>query len=132
MSAPATPAITQARRRLKSLGTLGLVGLGLSATFRFTGVGLPCPWRALTGTLCPFCGSTTMGVHLLDLDLAGAWAANPFVFSVGVGVGVAAVFWVVEAVGGPRVRLPRWLIDQRVWMSALGVIALTFTICRNL
>ena len=73
-----------------------------------------------------------MGVHLLDLDLASAWAANPFVFSVGVGLGVAALFWVVEALGGPRVRPPRWLADQRVWMSALGVIALTFTIYRNL
>ncbi len=109
-----------------------MVGLGLSATYQFTGIGLPCPWRALTGTLCPFCGSTTMGVHLLHLDLAGAWAANPFTFSVGAGVGVAALFWLVEAAGGPGVRLPRWLADQRVWMSALGVIALTFTVYRNL
>lgn len=128
----ATPNTAHARHRLKSLATVGLIGIGLSATFRFTGVGLPCPWRALTGTLCPFCGSTRLGAHLLNLDVASAWTDNAFVFSLAIGVGVAAIFWTVEAFGGPRISLPRWATDQRIWLPALAAIAVAFMIFRNL
>jgi len=118
--------------RLFRLATLGLVGVGLSATYRLTGYGIPCPWRALTGTLCPFCGSTSMGAHLLNLDFAGAWAANQFVFSLGVVVAVASVFWIVEALGGPTLRLPQRWRDQRLWLWPVIAIGLAFTIARNL
>ena len=127
-----TPATAPARRRLVSLGTFGLIGLGLSATYRLFGVGVPCPWRVLTGTLCPFCGSTHLGADLLNLDFAGAWASNQFVFSVGVIVALASVFWIIEALGGPKLRLRPGLTQQRVWMGTLTVVAIGFTIVRNL
>lgn len=36
-----------------------------------------CPFRLLTGYLCPGCGSQRAIHHLLNLDLAGAWQMNP-------------------------------------------------------
>ncbi|SDG64831.1 Protein of unknown function [Selenomonas sp. WCT3] len=55
---------------------LGLLYL-LSARYQlFT---LHCPFRTLTGLLCPGCGITTMFVRLSYGDFAGAYAANPVV-----------------------------------------------------
>lgn len=36
-----------------------------------------CPFRLLTGYLCPGCGSQRAIHHLLNLDLPGAWRMNP-------------------------------------------------------
>ena len=40
---------------------------------------LHCPFRMLTGYLCPGCGITTLFVRLSYGDFAGAYAANPVV-----------------------------------------------------
>ena len=126
------PDASVARTRLRAVGLLGAVGVSLAGVYAMTGVGLPCPWRYLTHTLCPFCGSTHLGVALLHGDFAGAWAANPFVFVLLAGTLVASVFWTVELLGGPAVRLPGRLRDQRYWYAALGVVAIAFAVARNL
>lgn len=36
-----------------------------------------CPFRLLTGYLCPGCGSQRAIHHLLNLDLLRAWRMNP-------------------------------------------------------
>jgi hypothetical protein len=117
---------------LKSAAGVGAIGLTLSGMYALTGVGIPCPWRLATHTLCPFCGSTTMGAALLRGDVAGAWGANPFVLTVLAGLALASLFWLVELLGGPAVRLPRRLADQRLWYVVLGVAAITFAVWRNL
>jgi hypothetical protein len=38
-----------------------------------------CPFRALTGLPCPFCGGTTAAVRLGRFDVLGALRANPVV-----------------------------------------------------
>lgn len=38
-----------------------------------------CPFRALTGLPCPFCGGTTAAVKLGHFDVLGALRANPVV-----------------------------------------------------
>jgi Protein of unknown function (DUF2752) len=38
-----------------------------------------CPFRALTGLPCPFCGGTTAAVKLGHFDLLGALRANPVI-----------------------------------------------------
>jgi hypothetical protein len=65
---------------------LGVIGLGAAAASfvyptlsRHTGLGLPCPLRALTGVPCPMCGMTTAATSLAAGDLHAALAANPFV-----------------------------------------------------
>ena len=121
-----------AGRRLRSLAVFGATGLGLSGLAATTGLGIPCPWRALTDTLCPFCGGTHVGMALLRGDLADAWAANQFVVA-GLGVLVVlGVLWMLEALGGPVVRPPRALRGSPGrWWIAVGVIAVTFTVWRN-
>jgi hypothetical protein len=116
--------------RLAGFAAAGTALAGLAAT---TGLGLPCPWRGLTGTLCPLCGATHLGVRLLQLDPVGAFAANQFVF---VGLVVLAVLggaWSVEALGGPKLRPPRPLrVGADRWYLAIAVIGVGFAVLRNL
>lgn len=69
------------RRRLSRLlggaGLLLAVGLAYALWVRATGLALPCPFRAVTGLLCPGCGVTRLCLALLRGDWAGAWRANP-------------------------------------------------------
>lgn len=132
MANPSPAPSSPARKRLLGAATFGVIGVSLAGGQAVAGIGLPCPWRALTHTLCPFCGSTSLGVALLHGDLAGAWAANPFVFVLLVGAGFASLAWIVELAGGPAIRLPRPLARQGLWYALLGTAALVFTVLRNL
>ena len=119
-------------RNLIAAGCFGAYGLTLSAVQVATGLGVPCLWRELTGTLCPFCGATRMGSALLVGDLPGAWSANPFVLiSLGV-LGLAVVSWAVTALGGPRLRPPGALSAGRTWFWLATVAAAGFMVFRNL
>lgn len=41
-----------------------------------------CPMVILTGFPCPACGLSRAGILLLQLDLAGAWQMNPFIYAI--------------------------------------------------
>jgi hypothetical protein len=132
MAAISAESRTVARKGLLSAGLLGGIGLALSGTYALTGQGIPCPWRALTHTLCPFCGATTLGAALLNGDVSGAWAANPFVFLLLAGLAVACLFGVLVVAGGPGFRLAVRLREQRFWYAGLTVAAVVFAVGRNL
>ena len=89
---------------LKYLGGFVAYGLGLSALYATTGIGLPCPMRELTGWQCPFCGGTRMGGALLHLDIAAAFAYNPVVLVGLVVLGLLGTVWAIEASRRARLR----------------------------
>ncbi len=64
-------------RLLGGAGLLLAAGLAYALWVRATGLALPCPFRAVTGLLCPGCGVTRLCLALLRGDWAGAWRANP-------------------------------------------------------
>jgi hypothetical protein len=112
-------------------------GLVLSVIYARAGLGVLCPFRMLTGWRCPLCGSTRMGAALLQGQFADAFAWNPLVFcTLAVLAGLAGV-WVVEALGGPRLRIRRLrkfvgpLSGGRWLATALG-LAVLYTLARNL
>jgi hypothetical protein len=123
---------------LKYLGGFFVYGLAVSALYAGPGVGLPCPFRLLTGWECPLCGSTRMGAALLHFHLAAAFAFNPVVL-IGLAVlSVLGALWTVEALGGPKVRPPQHLAERlrRVHPTRRLVIvmllAVAYTVVRNL
>jgi hypothetical protein len=128
----------RATRAAGYIGAFFAGGLALSALYATTGLGLPCPFRLLTGWDCPLCGGTRMGDALLHGDVAAAFRFNPLAL-VGLAIlGVFGVVWAVEAFGGPAFRLPRPLSERlrRVrpmqWLVIGFLVALTYTVARNL
>lgn len=120
-----------ARSALRGLAGFAAAGVGLTA-LGWAGFGIPCPWRSLTGTLCPLCGATHVASALLRLDLAGAVAANAFLVALGGVLAVLGLLWAVEAVGGPAVRPPQRVTRSADrWWLALGVLGLTWAVLRN-
>lgn len=129
---------TPSNRRLAYLGGFFAGGLGLSALYATTGIGVGCPFRLATGWDCPFCGATRMGAALLHRDLALAWAYNPLVLVGLILLAVVGAAWAVERLGGPQLRLPQALSDRlrRVhptrWLVVGLVVGVGYTLARNL
>ena len=137
-SSPVQRSAFDAGHGLRWLAGFGAFGVGVSALYATTGVGLGCPFRTLTGWDCPFCGGTRLGSALLHGDFAAAFWFNPVVF---VGLGLLALLgmaWLVEVAGGPRLRLPAKLssrlgtVRPNAWLLAAGVVAVSYTLLRNL
>jgi hypothetical protein len=103
---------------------LGLAGLGAAAaSFAYpalsqqTGIGLPCPLRALTGVPCPMCGMTTAATGLAAGDLDAALAANPFVLVLAGLTVCMAVLMAARAAGlaAPAAQWPASRRRQAYW-----------------
>jgi hypothetical protein len=113
-------------------------GIALTALYATTGVGLPCPFRALTGWDCPLCGGTRMGDALLHGEIGAAFEFNPLALVGLLILGVLGALWALEAAGGPAVRLPRTLAEplRRVrpthWLLIALSVAVAYTLARNL
>lgn len=128
----------QAKKALVGLGGFFAYGVSLSALYATTGIGLPCPFRLLTGWDCPLCGGTRMGRSLLELDVVGAFLYNPVVLVGLVVLGVLGVLWTVEVAGGPRFRPPTAIAERlrRVhptrWLAIGLAAAVVYTLLRNL
>ena len=95
------------RRLLAVGGALLAAGLGYALWVRLTGLAVPCPFRTVTGWLCPGCGVTRLCLALLRWDWAAAWDANPVllltlpVLAV-LGVRMAARYVREGAAAGPK------------------------------
>jgi uncharacterized protein DUF2752 len=107
---------------------LGVIGLGAAAASfvyptlsRHTGLGLPCPLRALTGVPCPMCGMTTAATSLAAGDLHAALAANPFVLVLAGLTVCMAVLMAARAAGlaAPAAQWPASRRRQAYWAVAV-------------
>jgi hypothetical protein len=87
-----------------------------------------CPLNALTGWLCPFCGSLRAWHALLHGDLHAAWTFNPLTMFATAIVSIAVV---LDAMGAPRTSCTERLFSSCV--SARGLVfAAAFGVLRNL
>ena len=105
-----------------------MVALACLCALLFTDVQL-CPVQRLLGLHCPGCGGTRMALRLLQLDLAGAFRANPLLLVAGpVILGLLAVRTARYVKTGQKTT-PRW--ENGVWL-ALAVLFVVYGVLRNL
>lgn len=136
--APALERSFRARTGVAYVGGFFGLGLGLSALYAATGLGVVCPFRAVTGWDCPLCGGTRMGSALLHGDVVAAFAFNPLALVLIAVLGVVGLLWSVEALGGPAFRLPAGLqvaarrLSPSQWLVVGLVLATVYTVLRNL
>jgi len=88
----------------------------------------PCPFRALTGYLCPGCGTLRALHQLLNGHVAAAFRLNPLMMMLLPCVGYAGASDALEAVFGRG--LPRVFIRPAYIWLLLAIIIL-FWIVRN-
>ncbi len=88
---------------------------------------LPCPFHALTGLYCPFCGGQRLLLALAHGDVAGAWAQNPLILA-GLGIGAVALALRWSGVAG---RMPIPATRHTVTWAVLATLVV-FTVLRNI
>ncbi|KPI13368.1 Protein of unknown function DUF2752 [Actinobacteria bacterium OK074] len=87
-----------------------------------------CPFRALTGLLCPACGGTRMVYDLMHGDFAQAWLDNRVLLLASPFALALLGRWAVEGLRGRRWR-PE--LSTRTQLLILAV-AVAWTIVRNI
>ncbi len=90
-----------------------------------------CPFRLLTGYLCPGCGSQRAIHHLLNLDLPGAWRMNPLLVIALPYLALVLLLQPLAHRSSRCARLRDQLLGYRASVVALVVIVL-FWIGRNI
>jgi hypothetical protein len=104
--------------------TAGAAGLVYPAVSRASGLGVPCPLRALTGVPCPVCGMTTATTELVAGHPAAALAANPFVLGLAVLALMAPPMLAARATGA-LAQPVAWSATARRRLSwVIGLLAL--------
>lgn len=118
--------------RLKKTGTIGAVILFFGVLYllfvRFTGWGIPCVLRLVTGVYCPGCGITRMFVSLTRGDFPNAVRCNllvmgllPFLLFFGIR---RWVLYVRNGEKGPDRA-------ETVFLLSVFVLTVAFWILRN-
>jgi hypothetical protein len=124
--APSPPS-TRRNRLLIGLGT----GAALVGSLAYIGIGDPhspsfvfpaCPFKSLTGWLCPACGGLRMTHDLLHGDLAAAFVDNAFLL---IGLPLLLAFVIVQRSRGQRVSSTPLLV-------VIVAATVVWTVARNL
>lgn len=118
----------KALQKIKNASSLWLIVLltGYYILVKYTEISLPCPFRALTGWLCPGCGITTMFLALADGNVAAAKQANIFLFYT---LPILAFLLLLQACWH-NVKLKRLL--NKLILPAYLASLIIFSILRNL
>ncbi|MBQ2989056.1 MAG: DUF2752 domain-containing protein [Clostridia bacterium] len=119
------------RRLLRVASRYGIVlGIGL-LYFGFvslTKIGIPCPFRLITGLQCPGCGISRMLMAVIRLDFVSAFHYNPVVFLTSPILLFLILLSDLDYIRTGRSSANRF---QAVWIAELAIL-LAFGVIRNL
>lgn len=93
-----------------------------------TGIGIPCPLRALTGLKCPGCGVTRLCISLLKGDFAAAWHYHPVLFCI---LPLLAVLLLWSAYRYVKTGTVRYPPGAHVLLYLMIAALLVFCVVRN-
>ena len=127
MNSKKTITKSQIQKEIRYLLIILGVGFGYYLWLNFTHLGIPCPFRTITGWLCPGCGITHMLIALIHLDFHTAYLENPFLL-------LTLPFLIGEILYQRYLQLtkqtnPRW---NQVFLWLYVIALINFGILRNL
>ena len=121
------------RTRLKNLisDVAGVIILGMVyfVIYHFTGHGIPCVFRYITGLKCPGCGMTHAMHSLLTGDFISAFSYNPLSVTV---IPVLIIYFLYRAFIYVREKDEDLKIWEYIFIIILFIITIIFTILRNI
>ena len=119
----------RAKRLLREIGWILVMGTAYAIWFSFTGIGIPCPIRAVTGYRCPGCGITHCAVNLLHGRVREAFEANQFVFIL---APFGLIYGIWRAVRYIRDGSEEISIPETIVFAILFILAILFAFYRNI
>ena len=119
----------RAKRLLREVGWILVMGTAYAIWFSFTGIGIPCPIRAVTGYRCPGCGITHCAVNLLHGRVREAFEANQFVFIL---APFGLIYGIWRAVRYIRDGSEEISIPETIVFAILFILAIAFAFYRNI
>ena len=119
----------RAKRLLREIGWILVMGTAYAIWFSFTGIGIPCPIRAVTGYRCPGCGITHCAVNLLHGRVREAFEANQFVFIL---APFGLIYGIWRAVRYIRDGSEEISIPETTVFAILFILAIAFAFYRNI
>ena len=127
MNSKKTITKSQIQKEIRYLLIILGVGFGYYLWLNFTHLGIPCPFRTITGWLCPGCGITHMSIALIQLDFHTAYLENPFLL-------LTSPFLIGEIIYQRYLQLTKQVNPQwnqvLLWLYVIALII--FGILRNL
>jgi Protein of unknown function (DUF2752) len=130
------PAALLAALRAPATGPLAVLAAGVPGAAYLYGTDphhpgqfLPrCPFRLVTGWLCPACGGTRMAYDLMHGDFTRAWLDNRLLLLTAPFALALLLRWTTE---GLRGRKWRPTLSPRAQLAVLGA-AVVWTVARNI
>ena len=106
-----------------------IIGFIVAIILNSQGWYLPCPFRTLTGYLCPGCGTTRMFMALLQLDFVKAYHYNRVVFLSLPIIIICLIKLTINYVKFGNLEVPKWM-DKILVVVIVALLA--FGVIRNL
>jgi len=117
------------RAAIYSVLTFIAVGILNTIVFRFTGYGIPCLIRTITGFKCPGCGMTHAVLAAVRGDFAGAMAFNPLSLTI---FPVLCLYMVFRIVKTAKLQKEGFAVWEIILLLIMFVITMGFGIIRNI
>ena len=116
-------------RTLKDVAIILGLGIAYFIFVSITGIYIPCPFRTLTGYLCPGCGISHYFVHMAHLEFGEAFHDNQYVFFF---VPIAIPYWVFRTYRYIKTGDSKYSKIEIAVLLAAILAAIAFGVIRNI
>lgn len=117
------------KKVIKIIIILLVLGTVYAVLCMFTGIGIPCPIKLITGLYCPGCGVSRMCLSIIKLDFQSAYHYNPCLFILSPFIIILFIITVIKYVITGSAK-PGIFID--ICLYIIIFILISFGIWRNL
>ena len=105
-----------------------VLGIAYYIFVSLTDIGIPCPFKLVTGLQCPGCGVSRMLMSLIRLDFVSAFHYNPVILLTSPIILFCLIRSDIDYIRTGKASHDKY---RFLWLAEL-VILLVFGVCRNI